>query len=766
MKKIVALMLALALVLTLFGCGKTDPVPTTDTTAPAVSEAYTQAAQSLRQAQDLKVELTTKKEIIAQYGSFSSVSEQELILTGIGTDAFVASVSEELEIGELDDEYTEYYADGKLYVNVYDSGYFQGDMSAEDFMARFAPAALLDETLYADVTAQESDAGVNLTFANPTAAESWALPQGAKLLGAEGSAKINTSGVLTKTVYTIDYVQGNTTVCLEVTAEAEIYDEAAPEEPKDTYDYVKIDNIEAPRLFDAAVMYICSSETASSNISQTIVCQAASYTQAMQTQLHFTGSGKAHMSDMQQSVTSVNSTGATDSYVLTEQFRDGQYVYSENGSAFAPDTGVDEQIMLEYVQGVFYGNVPGLDYVSNMKVEQVNGLVSLEMELDAQWGELEAGGLCYELFQDASFLNNYATAYETTTGSYSMTIDPRTGFPLASTLTYAGVHTIEGENYILAEETTQSYCLADSSTYTELTGEIPEETQPEQQATPLLYKVTGADGQEMYLMGTIHVGDERTGFLPEQVYAAFDACDALAVEADIVALETQMTTDTTLAMQMAMCMANPTGSTMQDQLDEEIYDVAVKMMQLSGSYSTNMEYMKPFVWESAISNFYLTLGSLRSEKGMDMRLLKLAKEQGKKILEVESALEQYQMFAGFSDELQILLLEETVNTSPAQYCDEAAQLYDLWCAGDESTLRAMLGEQTDEMTEAEQALYDEYLNAMIIERNEGMLEVAISYLEGDETVFYAVGLAHLLQENGLVDALREAGYTVEQVTYS
>ena len=54
---------------------------------------------------------------------------------------------------------------------------------------------------------------------------------------------------------------------------------------------------------------------------------------------------------------------------------------------------------------------------------------------------------------------------------------------------------------------------------------------------------------------------------------------------------------------------------------------------------------------------------------------------------------------------------------------------------------------------------------MIIDRNKGMLDVAVSYLEGEETVFYAVGLAHLLQENGLVDTLREAGYTVEQVIY-
>ena len=45
--------------------------------------------------------------------------------------------------------------------------------------------------------------------------------------------------------------------------------------------------------------------------------------------------------------------------------------------------------------------------------------------------------------------------------------------------------------------------------------------------------------------------------------------------------------------------------------------------------------------------------------------------------------------------------------------------------------------------------------------------MAIEYLESGDVVFYAVGLAHLLDsENGLVDTLREAGYTVELVNYA
>ena len=75
-------------------------------------------------------------------------------------------------------------------------------------------------------------------------------------------------------------------------------------------------------------------------------------------------------------------------------------------------------------------------------------------------------------------------------------------------------------------------------------------------------------------------------------------------------------------------------------------------------------------------------------------------------------------------------------------------------------------QDTSEMTEEELALYEEYSKAMEWDRNAGMLDVAKGYLSSGKTVFFAVGLAHLIAEDGLVNTLRDAGYTVELVPYS
>ena len=65
-----------------------------------------------------------------------------------------------------------------------------------------------------------------------------------------------------------------------------------------------------------------------------------------------------------------------------------------------------------------------------------------------------------------------------------------------------------------------------------------------------------------------------------------------------------------------------------------------------------------------------------------------------------------------------------------------------------------------------QALLAEYEQALETGRNVDMLAVAEEYLNSGKTVFYAVGLAHLLADDGLVNTLRNVGYTVELVTYA
>ena len=765
-KRLFGLLLSLALIFSLCACNQE---PTPDATEPPTEDPalalYAQAADAVEALTDLKLELTTHKKTTLGIDHYDYESTQTLNLAGIGSDAFTASLTEDVEVDTYDDHLEEYYADGVLHVTV-DGENFKGNMDAQKYLQQFAPAVLIDESLYSSVSSDPEGDGQRITFAEPTAPEGWAMPVGAQFVEAEGSALLNAEGALVETTYAVTYRQAGAEVDLEVTSVPTTPKEA-PKAPKEEETFTELEYIEAIRLYDTAVMYLCSTASATSAVNETIVSQAAAYTWAQQTKMDFYGTGAAHMAKIDTAMTAAQDGGGTTASTQTELYQDGVYTVSVDGGESQSDKGISNSDMLYYVQGMLLDNILALDYIDSVKSSDVGGLIYLEFGLNDEYGDLINEWINEFLFEDGQFLNDLASSYATLGTAAYMVVDPVTGFPVALGQEYSGTHTIDGVDYNQAFAVSQTFQVSSTTSYKTISGEMKEEKAPETTATPLLYHVTGENGQEMYLMGTIHVGDERTGFLPEAVYAALDGSDALAVELDTAAFEEAMTTDAALAAQISALYLNADGSATSAMLDEDDRIEAVRLLTFSGNYNAMVELMKPAIWNQSIDNYYLTFDrGITADKGLDARLVKRAKESGKEIREIESGLQQMEMLTGFSTDLQLLLLDQSLEMTAAEYCTEARDLYEAWCRGDEAELRGLLVEDLSDMTEEELALYQEYIDAMIIDRNETMLEVAKEYLESGETVFYAVGLAHLLQENGLVDALAEAGYTVEAVSYA
>lgn len=774
-RRLLALLLCAALVFSLFGCTQ-EPAPaettapttpteaTTAPTEPPVTDRYAAAKAPIVEADDLKLVITRTKTLTIGSETFQLDSEQRLTYTGIGTDGLQVTLTEEMSMENTDDKFEEYYSGGMLYTTVYDEFRFKGAVDEAEYLAQFAPAVLLDDGLYSDITATQEGDGTMLLFNSPSAPESWALPEGAEFHAASGSVLLDANGALVESTYTIDYTYGGFRITEEISSVPTIPETVTLTAPDDSA-YTEIDSIEAIRLYDMAVMYLCAANSATTNLSETIVSQAAACVFATQNLVDYYGTNSNHISNIDYTIT-VQQGGQTDTYRQTEHFQDHTYTISVDGGTPEENGDVNAPMMAEYSMGYLSENIISLGDISSAKVTEAGNVLYIELGCTEDYGQWLCEYACGILFEDEGLLTELATAYALTDCSSYMAVDKYTGMPTAVGILYNATHTIDGVDYILSLQADQSFSLASQTAYETITGEPLPEEEPETQATPLFYRVTGEDGQEMWLLGTIHIGDERTAYLPQEIYDALEASDALAVEFDTLAFEEAMETDQTLAAQIAAAYIYADGTTTKDHLDEETYEAAIKLLKASGNYNAAAEMMKPSIWQQSIANFYIQQSyGLQYDKGVDMRLLKLAKEKGMEILDIESGIAQIQMMTGYSDALQALLLEELLDADPMEYYAETVDLYEKWCAGDEAVLREALADDLSELTEEELALYEEYNKAMLIDRNAGMLQVAIEYLESGETVFYAVGLAHLLTGNGLVDTLREAGYTVELVTF-
>lgn len=781
-RRILAIVLCLALLLSLYGCGQssapaeTTAAPTEASTAapteattvptePPASDLYAQAKAPLLEAENLELLVTAEKTVSVGGETFRLNTEQTIRFNGIGTDALQVALTETQKMNGNDDKFEEYFESGTLYLTVSDEYRFKGAMEEAEYLARFAPAVLLEESLYAEITAAQDGENTLIQFQSPTAGEAWALPEGAQFQSATGTALIDGNGNLTQTSYTVSYTYGGSQISETVTAAAAVTEAFTLTAPEDSA-YTELEHVDAIRLYDMAVLYLCSTNTVTTNLTETIASQAAAYVLATQNTVNFYGKGKNHVSEVTYSA-SATQENQTDTYQQTERYQNGIYSIAVDGGDPQKTTNVDAATMLTYCSDFLYENLLSLEYISSATVSEVGGTLYLELGCSEAYGQWLCEYTCTTLFDDANLLNDLATAYTLSECSAYLAVNKYTGMPTATGIAYSATHTIEGSDYILALQADQSFYLASQTAYETVTGKSLPESAPENTATPLFYKVTGSDGQQMYLFGTIHLGDARTAYLPQEIYDAFNSADALAVEFDTLAYEESMASSPEESAQILSLYLYTDGTTTKDHLDEDVYDAAIKLLKASGNYSAYTEVMKPSIWESSISNFYIQQNyGLSSDKGMDVRLLKLAKEQGMEIRDVESALSQVSMLTGYSDKLQEYLLEQTVFCDASAYYQSVVELYELWCQGDEDALRAAIADDTSDMSQEETELYDEYQKAMSTDRNAKMVQVAVDYLESGDTVFYAVGLAHLLAEDGLVDMLRAAGYTVELVPFN
>ena len=782
MKRLLAMLLALAMVFALVGCTQEEAPPeTTQPGAEQFKQLYLDAAEKLTSDGSVTLDVELTEVLTVEDQKFETEKKQVVAYSGLNTDKVIIRMEEDVKYTEDEDAeedattpYYETYSDGTVYVELKDTATFTGELSKEEATRRYVPVTLLDAALYGEITMEESADIKTVRFAAPTAAESWAMPEGATMEEASGSVVINADGTIKSMTYTVSYQYGTANFSRTVTAtpRAEAVEATLPEKAED---YTKLQYPLALYTVFASENLLQKAETATTNKDETYISYAGAVEYSKGQTMYMHGTGDDLIAKFDGKIDVYSSQG--EQTVEQEHvYKDGKYTITVDDGVPTVQSGVKLKKVREAAEAELTTSVAPPAYWQDVTVTEICGLQLLEFTYNEDFGNNMQNTVCTTLFQNAALLNGYATKYETKEITGYLSTEAYTGLPVASGLYYEGEHTIEKEEYLLSLQVDQSYTLPSYGAYHEITDEYPEDAEPENKATPLLYKVTGADGQQMWLLGTIHVGDNRTAYLPKELTDALEGSDALALEIDADSAEERIKTDSKLQKALSKVYYYSDGSTIDEHLDEELYKQGVQYMKATGSYSTYAKHMKIGTWAESAESSLVQLGhKLNTSQGVEERLTRIAKEKEIPIREVEDFVEHAGIYTSWSKELQILLLEEGMEVDLMEYTDGVQELYEAWCAGDEAALIALINEEDDtsEFTAEELAEYEaakplmaEYEKAMMYDRNEEMLKVAKKYLESGDVVFYAVGLAHLLDDaNGLVEGLRAAGYTVELVTY-
>ncbi len=302
-----------------------------------------------------------------------------------------------------------------------------------------------------------------------------------------------------------------------------------------------------------------------------------------------------------------------------------------------------------------------------------------------------------------------------------------------------------------AESTTASDTVATES---DTTGAVVTEVTP-----PFWVVEDESTGATLYLLGSMHVGKPNTAY-PEYIMDAYEACDTIAAELDTVAANEDLQASID-AMQYLLC---PTGTTAADYFGDD-YEMIAEFCNEKGLATYVMDYYIPYYWASSLSVLAAQDGGLYSNYGTETYFLGKAHEDGKTIVEIESATEQYEMMGNIPMSIQVQSVTDCIGEENYQIQVEGMQaLYEAWAGFDDAALESLNADTAAVPEGLDEAEYNEFIDLMYFDRQITMGEAAVNFLESGEDVFMFVGAAHFYIEEDILTYLENAGYTVNAVT--
>jgi len=263
---------------------------------------------------------------------------------------------------------------------------------------------------------------------------------------------------------------------------------------------------------------------------------------------------------------------------------------------------------------------------------------------------------------------------------------------------------------------------------------------------PSFWKVEG-EKNTVWLFGTVHVLTEDHYPLADEVEKAFEESAYLVVEVDTVNVDPQV-------QQQLMVNAGmlPDGVSLEDVLGEEKYARASELASANGYDLNQMAMLRPWLIALALTVEEFSRMGYTAEHGVETYFLNRAEDEHKSIVELESLQFQIGLFDELEESIQVDFLMQTleeIDTMEAQI--EA--LISAWESGSLDDLEAALMEDFDE--------YPELYKRIVTDRNHDWIDDLRDMLDNKEKdYFVAVGALHMVGEEGVVELLREKGYTV------
>jgi len=265
-------------------------------------------------------------------------------------------------------------------------------------------------------------------------------------------------------------------------------------------------------------------------------------------------------------------------------------------------------------------------------------------------------------------------------------------------------------------------------------------------ADPALFRVSDGD-TTIYVLGTVHLLRSDEDWRTPAIDAALEASDAVYFEADVHGAD-----DNDLQNMVLRYGMLPRGETLDEELSASDWDEVTAYAATVGLPPEALSPMRPWFAAITLTTFAAMNEGLDPNAGVDTSLYWDLEGTAIERRYFETVQQQTRFLADLPDDIQIQFLMESVEDADANQQD-LDDIIAAWRAGNMDRIDALTNG-------AMRATYPQVYESVIAARNRAWADDLRDLMATPGTFFVAVGAAHLPGEEGLLNLLRDDGFTV------
>ena len=273
----------------------------------------------------------------------------------------------------------------------------------------------------------------------------------------------------------------------------------------------------------------------------------------------------------------------------------------------------------------------------------------------------------------------------------------------------------------------------------------------------MLWEIDGytSDGEPttVYFLGTYHAGDGRIDEYPQSVAAALEQSDRFCCELssdDWAALPDLMNS---LTMQGFL---KDLSHTLIDDLSSQ--EITLVSKYVDAQTLASLVCFEPWVLNNYLQSILMMASGLDPQKAYDIMIMNdIAKNRpGTKIDGLDEVQVQLDLTAYGDWNTQMLILRDTLSDleNMTQSVQEMTDLYEIFLSGDEDSFEEFYFKDINAEV-LKQPVYQDYLKALLDDRNQAWSYKITDYLELPGTTFVFAGCAHFVGENSVFKYLEQ-----------